>query len=80
MNILLEEKQLKLRNKMEKDAFKQLKIRRFILTPSYDPTLLCSTGMDTKFEIIFKTVGWENVWQIDETGSRLLTLEFLCTL
>ena len=36
--------------------------------------------MDTKFEIIFKTVGWENVWQIDEPGSKLLTLEFLCTL
>ena len=36
--------------------------------------------MDTKFEIIFRTVGWENVWQIDEPGSKLLTAEFLCTL
>jgi hypothetical protein len=39
-NILLEEKHLKLRNKMEKDAFKQLKTQRLILTPAYDPALL----------------------------------------
>ena len=61
-NILLEEKRLKLRDKTEKEAYKQLKTRRFILTPAYDPTLLQSTGMNTKFEIIFKTIGWENVW------------------
>jgi len=79
-NILLEEKHLKLRNKTEKDTYKQLKTQRLFLTPAYDPALLRSIGMDTEFEIIFKTVGWENVWQIDETGSRLLTLEFLCTL
>ena len=36
--------------------------------------------MDIEFEIIFRTVGWEKVWQIDEPGSKLLTLEFLCTL
>ena len=78
--ILLVEKHLKLRNKTEKDAFKQLKTRRFILTPTYDPTILRSIGMDTEFEIIFRTVGWENVWQIDKSRTKLLTLEFLCTL
>ena len=36
--------------------------------------------MDTEFEIIFRTIGWENIWQIDVLGSKLLTLEFLCTL
>jgi len=46
---------------MEKDAFKQLKTRRFILTPTYDLALLHATGMDIEFEIIFRTVGWENV-------------------
>ena len=55
-NILLEEKHLKFQNKTEKDAFKQLKTQRFILTPAYDPALLCSTGRDTKSEIIFKTI------------------------
>ena len=37
-------------------------------------------GMNTKFNMIFKAVGWENVWEIDEPGSKLLTAEFLCTL
>jgi predicted double-glycine peptidase len=71
---------MKFWNKIEKDVFKQLKIQRFILTPTYDPALLHATGMDAEFEIIFRTVGWENVWQIDEPRSKLLTLEFLCTL
>ena len=79
-NILLGEKHLKLRNKTEKDAFKQLKTQRFILTPAYDPALLHSTSMDTEFEIIFKTVGWENDWEINEPGLKLLIAEFLCTL
>ena len=43
-NILLEEKHLKLRNKMEKEAYKQLKIRRFIHTYVYDPAILHATG------------------------------------
>ena len=36
--------------------------------------------MDTEFEFIFRTIGWKNVWQINETGSKLLAAEFLCTL
>jgi hypothetical protein len=36
--------------------------------------------MNTKFETIFKAIGWENVWEIDESGSKLLTTEFLFTL
>jgi len=39
-NILLEEKYFKLRNKQEKDAFKNLKTRRFMHTSAYDPALL----------------------------------------
>ena len=79
-NILLEEKHLKLRNKMKKEAYKQLKTQRFIRTSIYDLALLQSIGMNAKFKIIFKTVGWENVCHIDELGSKLLTVEFLCTL
>ena len=78
-NIHLEEKHLKFWNKTEKDTYTKLKTQRFILTPTYDPALLRSASMDTKFEIIFRTIGWDNVWQIDEPGSKLLT-EFLCTL
>ena len=36
--------------------------------------------MDSKFELIFKAVGWEDAWEIDESGCKLLTIEFLCTL
>ena len=79
-NILLEEKHLKFWNKTENDAFKQLKTQRFILTPAYDLALQHAKGMDLEFEIIFRTVGWENVWHIDELGSKLLTAEFLCTM
>ena len=79
-NIHLEEKHLKFWNKTEKDTYTKLKTQRFILTPTYDPALLRSASMDTKFEIIFRTIGWDNVWQIDEPGSKLLTTEFLCTL
>jgi hypothetical protein len=79
-NILLQEKQFKLRGKTEKNIYIQLKTRRFILTPIYDPALLQATSMNTKFETIFKAVGWDNVWEIDKPGSKLLTAEFLCTL
>ena len=79
-NVLLQEKQLKLWDDTEKDIYKKLKTRRFILTPAYDPALLQGTGMKTKFEIIFKAVGWEDVWEMNVPGSKLLTAEFLCTL
>ena len=79
-NILLEEKHLKLWNKMEKDAFKQLKVQRFILTSTYDPAILCAIGMDIEFDFRFRAIGWEDVWNIHEQGSKLLTTEFLCTL
>jgi len=57
-----------------------LKNQDFVLTPSYDLALLQSIGMNSEFDLIFKTVGWENAWDIDEQGCKLLTIEFLCTL
>ena len=60
-NILLQEKQLKLWGEMEKNIYKRLKTRRFILTPIYDPALLQATGMNAEFETIFKALGWESV-------------------
>ena len=65
---------------MEKDTYTKLKTQRFILTPVYDPALLHAIGMNTEFETIFMAVGWENVWEIDEPGSKLLIAEFLCML
>ena len=36
--------------------------------------------MDSEFELIFKAIGWEEAWEIDESRCKLLTIEFLCTL
>lgn len=36
--------------------------------------------MDSEFDLVFKNVGWENAWEINEQGSKLLTIEFLSTL
>jgi hypothetical protein len=52
----------------------------FALTPAFDPGLLHTIGMDAEFELISKNVGWEDVWELDEQGCRILTIEFLCTL
>ena len=79
-NILLQEKQLKLRDDRETNIYKKLKTQDFVLTPAYNPALLQATGMTSEFELIFKTIGWEDAWEIDEPGCKLLTIEFLCTL
>ena len=75
-NVLLQEKQLKLWDDREKNIYKKLKDQDFILTPTFDLALLQSTGMDSKFELIFKAVGWEDAWEIDESGCKLLTIDF----
>ena len=46
----------------------------------YDPDLLQKIGMDIEFATIWKVVGWENIAPIEEQGSRLLTIQFLCSL
>jgi hypothetical protein len=48
--------------------------------PNFDNNFLQATGMNTKFELIFRNIGWEDAWIITEEGSKLLTMEFLCTL
>jgi len=78
--ILLEEKHLKLRNNQEKDAFKELKTIRFVHMYAYDPALVQAIGIDVAFDFIFRTIGWESVWNVVEQGSKLLTSEFLRTL
>ena len=36
--------------------------------------------MDIDFATIWKAIGWENVAPIDEQGSHLLTIQFLCSM
>ena len=79
-NILLEEKHIHWQNKQEKDTFKKLKTKRFVHTSAYDPVLLQVVGKDVEFDLIFRTIGWEGVWNVVEQGSKFLRSEFLCTL
>ena len=60
--------------------YEKLKTQDFVLTPTYDPALLQAIGMIVEFKLIFRTIGWEDAWKIDESGCKLLTIEFLCTL
>ena len=46
----------------------------------YDPALLQAIGMDVEFTSIWKAIGWEEVDPVWERGSRLLTIQFLCSL
>lgn len=55
----MKESQLVLRNKREKDIFKQLKDRPFIHTTMFDPNILSESGMDNELDLVFTTVGWE---------------------
>ena len=73
-NVLLQGKQLKLRGDREKNIYKKLKTHDFVLTTAYDPALLQAIGMVVEFELIFRTIEWEDAWEIDEPGCKLLTI------
>jgi hypothetical protein len=77
---LLRDKQIKLQDDREKKIYRELKDREFTPTPTFNPALLQTIGMDSKFELVFNNVGWENAWELNEQGCSLLTIEFLCTL
>lgn len=71
---------LDLEEERETRAYNLIKNREFVHTPAYDPDLLEKIGMDVKFSTIWKAIGWEDVAPIWEEGSRLLTIQFLCSL
>jgi hypothetical protein len=59
MNILMEEKNMKLRGG-ERSKCTALKDRTFTLMSVYDPRLMKESDMDTEFPLIFHEIGWEN--------------------
>ena len=71
---------LDLEGDQEMQAYYLIKNHEFIHTPTYDPNLLQKIGMDTEFTTIWKAIEWENVAPIEEQGSCLLTIQFLCSL
>jgi len=64
----------------EKNTYNKLKSRNFIHTSVLDEVFLCETGMATELDTIFQFVGWSSFASTTELGSKLLTIEFLCTL
>ena len=71
---------LDLRDDREHQAYAMIKNRSFGHTRAFDPNLLEKIGMDVDFARVWHAVGWDGFVPIEENGSRLLTIQFLCTL
>ena len=71
---------LNLRNTRERQAYAIIKDRSFVHTRAFDPELLIKTGMYEDFANVWHAIGWGNFVPVEEYGSRLLTIQFLCTL
>nr|AAN04520.1 Hypothetical protein [Oryza sativa Japonica Group] len=77
---LLRDIDLDLVSDQERQAYYMLRDREYPHTQEYSPELLKKIGMDAEFGSIWKAVGWQPFAVVDEHGSHLLTLQFLCTL
>nr|ABB47074.2 retrotransposon protein, putative, unclassified [Oryza sativa Japonica Group] len=64
----------------ERQAYYMLSDQKYAHMREYSPELLKKIGMDVEFRSIWKAIGWQRFAVVDEPGSRLLTLQFLCTL
>ena len=61
------------------ERFESLRRREFVHTRVYEMGLLEKVGMDTELRDVFHSIGWENLFEAPQPGSRFLTLEFLTT-
>ena len=57
-NFHLDEKDIRWRDRFEREKYRQLKPCTFMLASVYNPQLLQDTGMDVEFDFIFQVVGW----------------------
>ena len=71
---------LDLQDDRECQAYTMIKNRSFGHTRTFDPDLLKKTGMDVDFARVWHAVGWDVFVPIEENDSRLLTIQFLCTI
>ena len=71
---------LDLRDDRERQAYAMIKHRSFGHTRAFDPDLLEKTGMNLDFARVWHEVGWDGIVPVQKNGSRLLTIQFLCTL
>jgi hypothetical protein len=78
--ILLKPNQLGLRDSHEKEVYKKIKDKEFTHTPAFDLALLQEAVTSSEFDVISSLLGWTSAWDVSKLGSKLLTIEFLCTL
>jgi hypothetical protein len=71
---------LNLQDNRERQTHAVLKRRDFGHTKAFDLDLLEKTGMDVDFACVWHVVGWDGFVPVEENGSRLLTIQFLCPL
>ncbi|KAG2650719.1 hypothetical protein PVAP13_1NG202338 [Panicum virgatum] len=71
---------LDLHDDRERQGYAILKNRSFVHTRAFDPKILIKTGMYVDFANVWHAIGWDNFIPVEEYGSRLLTIQFLCTL
>jgi len=71
---------LDLRDDCERQGYAILKNRSFVHTRAFDPDLLIKIGMYKDFSNVWHEIGWDNFVPVEEYGSGLLTIQFLCTL
>jgi hypothetical protein len=64
----------------ERKAYALLKSWDFGRTKSFDPDLLEKTGMDVDFARVWLAIWWDGFVPVEENGSHLFTIYFLCTL
>jgi len=79
-NVLTLDVHMQLHGGEERGRYAKLKDRDFVLTPMLDGAFLEQIGIMQEFTLIFSILGWTSFYDTSEKGSRLLTLEFLCTL
>ena len=71
---------LNLRDDRERQGYAILKNRSFVHTRAFDPDLLIKIGMYEDNSNVWHAIGWDNFIPVEKYGSRLLTIQFLCTL
>jgi hypothetical protein len=69
-----------LQDNRERQAYTILKCRDFGHTKAFDLDLHQKTGMDVDFACVWHAIGWDGFVPVAENGSRLLTIQVLCTL
>lgn len=61
-------------------AYNLLRDQVFAHTRAYDPKLLAKIGMNVDSATVWKAICWDDFALVDDSGSRFLTVRFLCML